>query len=1432
MNPLVPATLANATYAGRLNFPYPPLTTTGTYNISSNRIVLGESLTLPFGGLTLSFRVEVDPLYSQIVEQYFYGRLEQPIFIEVIGNFDSLDCLLDLKGQIYVPSEEIDVVVAVALVYCNNCSQICSAQAVGLSIHLAQPWNISLNGSYELSGDVTTVSVGGATSIQGIDVDVFTTLQSNADQLSLQNLELIIHLPTPINLDVHGRYSKATGIATFLGSFSFPIVNLTVGFTADVAMSRISSINFSGSLSSPFTLNVEGSYKLNAANLSYLILTGRIEIEKFLNLSLTTQLDLTSRMLSMYMFYASVAVPLETQVSARYDSIESDLVDLMGSITLTDDHSIMIDISVNISSSPLSIDAIKLSGVFPHPLDVISFKGIYNRQCSCATVSGEVVQDDFSLTLSSDLIFTKGQSASIDVLSVIIQFHRPLSLRLDGQYMYSNDSMNSAVLSVDGEFEIPYISLNAMVLALLEGMSSVDVLKFHFMGTFPPPLGLTVMGDFETESRQLLLSGSLTYTYASLNASTTYLFMDDMHNQSAMLSDVRLAGQLTTPFQIDIAGQYVFGTMTFTLGGTIVVNKYLELAVNLSLDTLPSPPILDTISLSGSLMTPIPFDVDFQGTYDSQTNSAMLSSQLSLGTVMLTAHASLIHLANNSFELNSIMISGYLDSPLAIEVTAIYTPSNDNKLILTGTMEIGSVSFIATAYAQAVNNNASLILNKVMFTGVIQSPFMITLEAVYMSGNILMLSSNLDFTDLSLSITSLVNLTMIPREISSITFEGHLHSPFSGNVTAVYTSGDLVLHGEIDLASLHFTVNVFFRTSPNIDVDRITFTTVFNPLNLMLIGTYNRTQKILGLSGIIHISTPSINLAVSGIIDLNQQMKSLSNLKLTADFNNPPLQLSGIYSMESRNIQLTGELPAGTLELMASAVVHLGNTMSLEEIKLMLNYTIPFGNRLFFILEAVYNTSANELFFLNGRITQGGSNIINALLVLSSKQTPSTRVVSLYIQEIDIGALLQDYLTISWPSNIFPIVFRNVAIYQSEASLTYNMITYKAGYHARGEVKFFFLPNFIIEASLITTPRKRFEVSATLTNVIDWSVIVLHNTDNQNYGPSVTIQYEPDTELQQFEISGGLEFFGVSIGNVHLKVMDMLTSATLVLSESLKDQFFGILPEEITLYWSEKGFYTNLQIPDLDIPDFSFDNVASPDICSKLGGILGELAIDVPFNLHGSLLVRLLENGSISFGAAIQGSAEIQIVDETVYTVRINILVIEIILAPGQTCSWQCFVDAIEKGIKNAGPMIIDQLLDDPEAVAAISSGKLGTRVVGETAEAICDEALRAAADAAAAAAASAAAGAATITGGVVSAFACLASKIFGGCNSGGGGGGDHDEINHIMEMLGQTCGDNSLCDQICMDDDGVIICSCMDGYYLASNRYTCRRKLSIYINW
>lgn len=1195
-----PTSLSSATYSGRLHGPFPSFNS-GYYNTSKDRVVFEKGVTIPFVGLSLNFRTEVKlNLYSYITEKFFHGRLENPFLIDVTGRFDALNCRLSMAGLVNLPTQGLMIQTNVVLEFCNNCSYICKAQAVGMKVDLAHPLNLTLHGGYMLSDNITEVAASGKVEISNVTIDVSTTVQSQVGKLSVQEIFLHTHLQSPFDLDIRGKYSRSTSKAALSGSLNLPIVTLMLQLTVDIESKTLSALQFSGAISSPFMMNVFGSYALENNTSNELVAGGHINVSGLVNLKGTVKINLLTRTVSDITFEGMLAEPLSVNVFGQYNAGNTlNGLKLSGSIALLSDSMITFNVKLN-TSELVSVKEIGLVGKFPPPLDFISYEGQYNQQCSCAVLTGRVVQSFVTVVASTNLSFAVNQThPSITEVQIQVTFHSPINLQLSGLYKYSNGS-NSKTIDVMGQFNIPQVILSTNLQLILEGMSLFTVSQLHFSGRFPSPLSLDVQGDYNTSTNDLILGGSLKYDFAQLDASVIYSFRDDVHNMSSMLRDVSFIGKLLDPFQLNIQGHYVFATSTFMLGGVVNLN-YLTLDVDVSIDTSTTPPSIDSITFSGGLMTPIPFQGEFQGTYNRQTRKALLHSHLNvMGAVLLNAMGNLTLGTTNEFSLESVSIEGSLESPLSVEVAALYVPSNTTELDLMGQMSIGPVSFMVSAHAEKETVMNQLVIKKVTISGEIQSPFVMMFSGTYMAGNTLLLRGALQFTDLSLTVTAPVNLTKVPREISSYQFKGQLKSPFNTSVSGRYFSDseDLTLSGMLDIGALCFTVDVILNTSSALTVKRLRFRTTYNPLLLVLTGDYNRAAQKLELTGNIEISPFSI-IAMAHI-DMNQEMKSLSSFTMSVTTERPPLTLSGIYDPSTRNALLQGELTLSTFEFRTSALLSLGANRKLHQIMFSLNYTIPFGSKLQFLLTGIYDNN-NEWLILEGRIGQSAaisSSDTHALVITSTTQSPTLRLTSLVIPKLDIGSLVSQYIGLAWPSNAFPLVFSNVAIYQAHANLMYGEIDYKIGFHARGEVKIFVFPEIIIDASLIRSPSPQFRVSFQLKRVLDWSIFAIcGSTDTfcNVTGPSLSVQV--GSGENQFIFEGGFRFFNVKVGTSQLAITKDRMSATFTPSEQVRNLLFGLNPGPITIYWNNEGFHTNVKIPGLKIKDFKFTNVQSRNIC-------------------------------------------------------------------------------------------------------------------------------------------------------------------------------------------------------------------------------------------
>ncbi len=656
VNPEDPNSVAAASYTGRLSPLYPPFILAGQYNSTSSNIVFGQEFNLPFGGLQLAYSVDVRLDLLQIVQRLFHGELAEPVHIDVTGVYNVIDCLINLTGSVYVPAEQVAVDADVILQLCDDCSRICSAQAVSLSIDLSQPWNISLHGNYMLSNNITNVQLGGAVSIQGYGIEVFTAVQSSSSGVTLTNLLLRMQLPDPINVTIEGYYSRQMEVANLNGQLNLQQIMLSLNLTADIGNSTLSEVIFSGRLTTPFVIMLYGSYSLTPKS-PFLTMGGLLRIDNLLDLTLMARADLDTKVLSNFMFRGMLNIrPLHIAVTASYeDTLPSSNLHLSGSISIQNHtHAIMVVATLNVSSDPVSIQEIALSGMFPPPFDFVNFTGIYSHLCSCTFLHGFINRDSYNLTLSTNLTFQ--ESTEITSLQVQVNFHRPLNLILIGQYSY-NSNTSMGLIDVHGMFNIPQIiNFGTELELILQGMDPI-LSRLSFNGTFPSPLSLQVTGDYNRSTNDIALMGDLRYSFAELLATSRYRFMDDVHNTSAMLVDLQLVGRLTNPFLLEVEGIYMFSSEMFTLSSSFEFGRYIDMSAEVHVNTSTMPVSIAFISFVGTFNTPIQFDGEFRGIFETTTNKAELISSLSIGPIQFMASADLL-VQNNMFSISSVEIYG------------------------------------------------------------------------------------------------------------------------------------------------------------------------------------------------------------------------------------------------------------------------------------------------------------------------------------------------------------------------------------------------------------------------------------------------------------------------------------------------------------------------------------------------------------------------------------------------------------------------------------------------------------------------------------------------------------------------------------------------------------------------------------------------------
>ena len=719
------------------------------------------------------------------------------------------------------------------------------------------------------------------------------------------------------------------------------------------------------------------------------------------------EIDLVTSNFLGFTFEGMLDLPLAVMVSGDYNAETTDELVLRGNVEILENTTINFSAKIN-ASEPVSVKEIILDGNFPPPLDFISYSGLYSDQCSCATLRGTVVQDAITAAVSANLTFAENQVASINELDVEVTFHA-LDLMLTGVYRYTSD--NSTVLpcllvhisgvavgrciSIDlvGQFDIPEILLITELTLLLEGTSQFTFTELGFRGTFPPPLSLDVQGYYNDSTNDLLLSGSLLYDFAELNASVVYSFGDDFGGVSRF-TDVAFIGSLLDPFQLEVEGQYVFATGNFSLRGVLNVSQYLVLDVDVSLDTSTSPPSLGVINLAGILTPPIPLDGEFEGTYNPVTREASLCSRLGIGGILLlNATARLTLEQDDDFTLRSVYIDGALDSPLSVEVAAVYNLSNTPELDLVGQMSVGPAFFLVTAHADSDDGMTNLTVREVTVSGTIESPLNLTLSGSYVSGDVLLLRGFADVDQLRLMATAPVNLSTMPREISGFQFYAQLTDPFNATISGRYLSGEyLVLSGELAVDSFNFTVNVTFNTTDALSIQEVSLNThLESPFNLDLHGGYSESNGHAVLSALLDISTVALTLELA--VDIETQ--TVDSLMFSGSITSPfMMSVSGSYNLLESISDLV--LLAGSLD-----VADLTNLTGVIEIDLLTRTIQSFSfegalvEPLAVMVSGDYHTETTGEVVLRGQAELEDNSTVNVNVKLNTSEQVSVKEISL-----------------------------------------------------------------------------------------------------------------------------------------------------------------------------------------------------------------------------------------------------------------------------------------------------------------------------------------------------------------------------------------------------------------------------------------------------
>ena len=448
-------------------------------------------------------------------------------------------------------------------------------------------------------------------------------------------------------------------------------------------------------------------------------------------------------------------------------------------------------------------------------------------------------------------------------------------------------------------------------------------------------------------------------------------------------------------------------------------------------------------------------------------------------------------------------------------------------------------------------------------------------------------------------------------------------------------------------------------------------------------------------------------------------------------------------------------------------------------------------------------------------------------------------------------------------------MFTDLAIYDAHSELSYESINYSPGFHAQGKVKIFIFPEFIMDATLSRNP-SLFHVSLQLEKPIIWGAVALCGEGScSTTGPSLSIQV--GSGMNKFEFDGEVRFFDVDVGALRLVVSRDIMSATFTITEQVQQQYFfglpGTDPISVQVYWNSQGLHTNLQIPGLMFDDFMFTDIKTRSLCQKLGRkYLSRLAVNAPFHLDNSFIVKEFGNDTLWLGIVFRGYVTLDVLGEdTGLNATISPKPIGFTYRKGQRLTWGLLLESLKSGLLKAGKQILDDLVNgnDTRAVELMLANKLGQLAVDQAAEAACDRLLEEeppepepepedpveefdpeaeefpdlSGAALAADGVIEAEGAASlledlVVGNAAAAAACFMLRMFGGCRSPSDDDDDsfpprdEEAIRRVKEMTGVSC-DNNYCDhhELCRVNGDHITCSCRDGYYLDSDGHSCISK-------
>ena len=574
----------------------------------------------------------------------------------------------------------------------------------------------------------------------------------------------------------------------------------------------------------------------------------------------------------------------------------------------------------------------------PFQLDVTGLSGDTN--CGGVFLSGSVDLPTQGLAVQAELALDPCDNCSSicsaqDVL-LMVHLDLPWNVTLEGTYMLTDDN----VTEVTAATQILLSDLPINISAVLQSEAGkLSIQEVTLDASLQNPFNLNVHGVYSQNTSQVILSGIL-------DSSAATLFLElAVDIESEELSAVQISGNFSLPFMMNISGSYslqVSNSSKIALTGSLDVPGLSNLTGMIEIDLLTSEVL--GFSFEGVLAQPLGVMVSgdynirdglvLRGDVDVSDNGSISAHGYSSGDNFILSgmlDINSLHFmvditfnATDVLSIQEINLNVSLESPLSIDLLGSYSESSGGAL-LSGVL---GVSEITLTLELAVDIESQTV-NSLMFSGSITSPFMMSVSGSYnlleSNSDLVMLAGSFDVDGLS-NFTGMIEIDLLTKTIQSFSFEGVLAQPLAvmvsgeyncmdglvlrgdadipdnGSIStrAIYSSDEaLVISGELDIDSFHFTVDVTFNTTDTLSVQEVNLnTSLESPFNLDLLGGYSESGGQALLSASLDLST--VELALELAVDIESQ--TVDSLTFSGNITSPfMMSVSGSYNLQESN---------------------------------------------------------------------------------------------------------------------------------------------------------------------------------------------------------------------------------------------------------------------------------------------------------------------------------------------------------------------------------------------------------------------------------------------------------------------------------------------------------------------------------------------------